>query len=154
MHKKFTYSLAFIAIFICTLMLFHASPTIAKTVYENQPPMTEKELLSFIELLPRFRAWAASNSDNSAPNITNDKADFFYSEKAGSWVKSQGWEPERFFAIMGRAAAALFIVAEGNEMKKDKPTDMPQVSASELELVRRHLAMLLQAGSDAPPINR
>ena len=27
-------------------------------VYEKQPPVTDKELLDFLELLPQFRAWA------------------------------------------------------------------------------------------------
>ncbi len=140
--------------FVFVFLLLSNNASFAKTVYEGQPPMTNDELLSFIDLLPRFRAWAASNADNTAPSISEGKADFAYSEKAAAWVKAQNWNPDRFFTIMGRAAAALFIVTEGNEMKNEKPTDMPVVSQSELELVRRHLAALLQAGSDAPPINQ
>ncbi len=154
MHNKEFKSLFLMVVFACACLLLDGGLANAKTVYEGQPPMTNKELLSFIELLPRFRSWAASNEDKTAPSINEGKADFMYSAKAAEWVKARGWEPDRFFAIMGRAAAALFIVAEGNEMKNEKPSDMPVVSKSELELVRQNLAALLQAGSDAPPINQ
>ncbi len=154
MHKIIVKLLAKTIVFVCVVILLSGGTAFTKTVYEGQPPMTDKELVSFIDLLPHFRAWATSNADNTAPSISDGKADFAYSEKAAEWVKARGWDPNRFFAIMGRAAAALFIVAEGNEMSNKKTTDMPVVSQSELELVRRHLAALLQAGSDAPPINQ
>ncbi len=142
-----------VVLVICFALLIGTNMANAKTVYDDQPPMSEKELLSFIELLPRFRAWAASNREEAAPGITDGKADFTYSDKAAAWIKSRGWEADHFFSVMGRAAAALFIVAEGNGVNSSKPTDMPSVTQSELELVRKNLAALLRAGSDAPPIN-
>lgn len=123
------------------------------TVYDNQPPFTDKELVSFMEILPHFRAWAASSAEEAHPTVSKSgKPDFMYSRKAAEWVKARDWDPARFFSVMGRAAAALAIVEEGNDNMTKKPTDMPQVSESELDLVRRHLASLLRAGSDAPPI--
>lgn len=129
------------------------SSTPANTVYDKQPPFTDKELVSFMEILPHFRAWAASSAEEAHPTVSKSgKPDFMYSRKAAEWVKAREWDPARFFSVMGRAAAALAIVEEGNDTMTKKPTDMPQVTESELDLVRRHLASLLRAGSDAPPI--
>ncbi len=146
--------LANILMFLSAAVLFANNTALAKTVYDDQALMTNEELLGFIDLLPKFRAWASSNGESASPGITDGKADFIYSENAAEWVKARGWDAKRFFSVMGRAAAALFIVAEGNEMPNKKPTDMPNVSQEELELVRRNLAALLHAGSDAPPINQ
>lgn len=126
----------------------------AATVYDNQPPVTDKELLSFLELQPRFRAWAEEHREDAHPVLRNGKADFLYSPHAAEWVRAQGWDPVRFFCVMGRTAAALFIVEEGNDMKGTRPRDMPSVSEAELALTRRHLGTMLKVLNDAPPINR
>lgn len=126
----------------------------APTVYDNQPPVTDKELIGFLEILPRFRAWAKENKEEAHPVLRNGKADFLYSPQAAAWVESQGWNPLRFFSVMGRMAAALVIVEEGNDMSGTRPRDMPGVTEEELALARRHLGTMLKAGSDAPPINR
>lgn len=120
-------------------------------VYAGQPAVTEKELLAFTEILPRFRAWARAGGEEAHPVVRGGKADFLYSPKAAEWVTSQGWQPARFFCVMGRLAAALVIVEEGNDMGS-RPADMPSVSNEELALARRHLGTLLTAGGDAPPI--
>lgn len=141
----------------CALVLcLGATPLLAKSVYDNQPPMTDKELVAFMETLPHFRAWAASSKEDAHPSVDKKtgKADFLFSPKAAEWVKVRGWEPARFFAVMGRAAAALTMVEEGNDISSNRPPDMPSVTEAELNLVRRHLAGLLKAGNDAPPINR
>ena len=126
----------------------------AKSVYEDQPPVTDKELVAFMEILPHFRAWAASSKEEAHPSVSRGKADFVYSPKAAEWVKLRGWDPVRFFCVMGRAAAALSLVEEGSDVSGKRPPDMPSVTQQELELVRRHLGSLLKAGNDAPPINR
>lgn len=126
----------------------------APTVYDNQPPVTDKELIDFLEILPRFRAWAKENKEEAHPVLRNGKADFLFSPQAAAWVKAQGWDPLRFFTVMGRMAAALVIVEEGNDMSGTRPRDMPGVTEEELALARRHLGAMLKAGSDAPPINR
>ena len=141
----------------CALLLcFGATPLLAKSLYDNQPPMTDKELVAFMEILPHFRAWAASSKEEAHPSVDkkSGKADFLYSPKAAEWVKVRGWDPARFFTVMGRAAAALAMVEEGNDISSNRPPDMPHVTEAELNLVRRHLAGLLKAGNDAPPINR
>ena len=122
------------------------------TVYENQPPVQEKELLSFLELLPAFRSWAQAHQEEAHPVLRQGKADFLYSPRAARWVTEHGWQPVRFFCVMGRMAAALVIVAEGNDMGNTRPPDMPGVSDSELELARRHMGAMLKAGGHAPPI--
>lgn len=123
-------------------------------VYEKQPPVTDKELLDFLELLPQFRAWAKSNNEEAHPILRNGKADFLYSPNAAAWVQEHKWNPVRFFCVMGRMAAALSIVEEGNDMSGSRSKDMPEVSDGELALARRHLGTMLKAGGDAPPINK
>lgn len=124
----------------------------AATVYAGQPAVTEKEVLAFAEILPRFRAWARDGREEAHPVVRGGKADFLYSPRAAEWVAGQGWQPERFFCVMGRLAAALVIVEEGNDMRGTRPADMPSVTPEELALVRRHLGILLTAGGDVPPI--
>ena len=124
-----------------------------KTVYENQAPVTEAELNRFIELLPQFRAWARQNNEDAHPIVDgNNKPDFAFSANAAKWVSQRGIQPARFFCIMGRTAAGLVIVEEGNDYKGTRPADMPPVAESELELVRKHLGEILQAGGPGQPI--
>ena len=123
-------------------------------VYEKQPPVTDKELLDFLELLPQFRAWAKSNNEEAHPILRNGKSDFLYSPNAAAWVQEHKWNPVRFFCVMGRMAAALSIVEEGNDMSGARSKDMPEVSEGELALARRHLGTMLKAGGDVPPINK
>ena len=123
-------------------------------VYEKQPPVTDKELLDFLELLPQFRTWAKSSNEEAHPILRNGKADFLYSPSAAAWVQAHNWNPVRFFCVMGRMAAALSIVEEGNDMTGARSKDMPEVSEGELALARRHLGTMLKAGGDAPPINK
>ncbi|MFT3957569.1 MAG: serine/threonine protein phosphatase [Desulfovibrio sp.] len=123
-------------------------------VYEKQPPVTDKELLDFLELLPQFRAWAKGNNEEAHPIMRNNKADFLYSPNAAAWVQAHNWNPVRFFCVMGRMAAALSIVEEGNDMSGARSKDMPEVSEGELALARRHLGTMLKAGGDVPPINK
>ena len=112
-------------------------------VYEKQPPVTDKELLDFLELLPQFRAWAKSNNEEAHPIMRNNKADFLYSPNAAAWVQAHNWNPVRFFCVMGRMAAALVIVEDGNDLQA-RPKDMPVVDKSEVELARKHLGSLLK----------
>ena len=123
-------------------------------VYEKQPPVTDKELLDFLELLPQFRTWAKSSNEEAHPILRNGKADFLYSPSAAAWVQAHNWNPVRFFCVMGRMAAALSIVEEGNDMSGARSKDMPEVSEGELALARRHLGTMLKAGGDVPPINK
>ncbi len=121
-----------------------------KNVYEGQAPTSAKELDSFLELLPRFRTWARENGEQAHPVLKNGKADFVYSRKAATWVSEHGWQPKRFFCVMGRMAAAMVIVEEGNDMGAARPADMPTIAQSELDLARKNLGSLLRAGGDAP----
>ena len=124
------------------------------SVYDKQPPVTDKELLDFLELLPQFRTWAKGNNEEAHPILRNGKADFLYSPNAAAWVQAHNWNPVRFFCVMGRMAAALSIVEEGNDMSGARSKDMPEVSEGELALARRHLGTMLKAGGDVPPINK
>lgn len=125
----------------------------AHTVYANQPPVTEKEVNAFIELLPRFRVWASKNGEEAHPIVgTNGEPDFLYSPAAAKWVATNNFDPQRFFCVMGRLAAGLVIVEEGNDYKGTRPADMPSVAPQELSLVRRHLGELLTVGGSAQPL--
>ena len=104
--------------------------------------------------MPQFRSWAKSNNEEAHPILRNGKADFLYSPAAAAWVQEHKWNPVRFFCVMGRMAAALSIVEEGNDMTGARSKDMPAVSEGELALARRHLGTMLKAGGDAPPINK
>lgn len=137
---------------ICFFVL-NSNNAMAKSVYDNQPPLTDEELVSFMEILPSFRAWALPQDIKAQPIVNKmGKADFIYSDEVAKWVISKNWEPDRFFSVMGRAAAALAIIEEGNDFANNRPTDMPTVSESELSVVRKHLGSLLKAGNLAPPI--
>lgn len=124
------------------------------TVYERQAPITDKEVSAFVEVLPRFRRWARENSEDAHPVLNSDgKPDFIFSPQAAKWVRNNGFEPDRFFCVMGKLAAGMVIVEEGNDYKGTRPADMPEVSQEELDLARRHLGELLAAGGPPPPIN-
>lgn len=131
-----------------------AAPAANASVYDKQPPVTDKELLDFLELLPQFRTWAKGNNEEAHPILRNGKADFLYSPSAAAWVQAHNWNPVRFFCVMGRMAAALAIVEEGNDMTGVRSKDMPEVTESELALARRHLGTMLKVSTDVPPISR
>ncbi len=122
------------------------------TVYDNQPNVTEPELNEFVLLLPQFRSWARKNREEAHPVLKQGKPDFQFSESAAKWVREHNFDPARFFCIMGKMAAGLVIVEEGNDLKGTRPPDMPEVTGPELELVRRHLGELLAAGGPPQPI--
>lgn len=126
-------------------------PKTVLTVYDNQGAVQERELLDFLNLLPKFREWAHQHSEEAHPTLTRGRPDFLYSENAAQWVRQKGWEPRRFFCVMGRMAAALMIAEEGSDLKGTRPADMPEVSRHETNLVRRHLGKMLEAGGAAAP---
>ena len=130
-----------------------ARPPAVKTgqsIYE-QPPFTEKELTDFMEVLPRFLLWARGNK--AAYPIINEvgKPDFFHTPAAAAKIQEFGRDPKRFFCLLGRTAAALYLVEEGSDLTGDLPEDMPPVTREELALVRKHLTSLLRAGAEGPP---
>lgn len=119
----------------------------AQTVYDNQSVITEKELDSFIRLLPQFRNWTRENAEEAYPVLSKTgKPDFQYSAKSSSWVKAHGFSVTRFFNIMGKTAAAMVILEEGNDYHGTRPKDMPSVTPRELELVKKHFSELQNAG--------
>ncbi len=131
-------------------LLLSALPAFAETLY-SQPPFSEKELNQFIADLPRFRAWMREHGQTSHP-ILNEKGepDFLYSGEAAGYLNTSGWNPERFFCIMGRAAAGVAIIQQGDAISKTPPVEMPNVSNDELDLVRRSLPALLKAVHPTP----
>lgn len=123
------------------------------TVYDKQPPVTEAEILLFISLLPQFRTWAAQQGEEAHPVVSpNGQPDFTYSSNASAWVQKHNFNSRRFFCILGRMAAGMVIVEEGNDFKGTRPKDMPEVSPEELELVRRHMGELLNASKNVPAV--
>ena len=117
------------------------------SVYDGQTDMTEEELLRFTKDLPEFRRFMKSSGESAHPAITGGKPDFTWSDGAAAWVHGRGWEPRRFFVVMGRTAAALVLVSEGEAVRKNY-RDMPEVSDHERQLVLKHLGEVLKAGAD------
>jgi hypothetical protein len=124
----------------------------APNVYA-QGPYTEKELVRFIESMPHFLAWARNADTMQAHPATNaaGRPDFAYTPQAAAKTRELGWEPRRFFCLLGRTAAALYLVGEGTDLVHALPPDMPTVTEAEMALVRKHLASLLHAGAGGPP---
>lgn len=118
------------------------------TVYDRQPIVTEAELANFIELLPQFRSWARQNHEEAHPVVNSaGKPDFQYSPRAAAWLSEHGFTPARFFCVMGRMAAGVVIIEEGNDLRGAIPADMPSVDQREIALARRHLGELLTAAA-------
>lgn len=130
-----------------------AQPAQARpNVYQGQGDITEEELMRFLAVLPEFRTWSHASGETAHPVFAKGKADFLYSDNAAAWIHARGWNPVRFFCVMGRAAAGMTIVSEGNNLKTH-PDDMPAVSEKECDLIRLHLGELLMAGSNnVPPL--
>ncbi len=122
-----------------------------QSVYDGQGDMTEEELLRFTRHLPEFRAYMSTSGETAHPTIRNGRPDFTWSEGAAQWARGRGWEPARFFVVMGRTAAAIVLIAEGEAVRK-KYRDMPEVSEQDRRLVTKHLGEVLKAGAD--PGNR
>lgn len=123
-------------------------PVDPRNVYEGQSDFTEEELLRFIRHLPDFRSWLKTSGEKAEPTMKKGKPDFAYSPGAAQWAEFRGWEARRFFCVMGRSAAAMVVVSEG-EKEARRFRDMPRVSRAECDLVQKHLGELLKAGSDA-----
>ena len=113
-----------------------------------QPPFTKAELTKFIDDLPRFRDWLRANKETAHPDLMpDDKPGFVYSAKAAAHAESLGWQAERFFCVMGRAAAAVAWIERGPAVKTAPPRDMPKVAPEEMEAVQENLTDLLRAAS-------
>lgn len=117
------------------------------TVYAGQPEITDEEMKRFISFLPSFRSWVQGRGLTVRPRLTGGKPDFAYPPAVGTWLSGQGWNPDRFFCVLGRSAAGMTIVSEGSDARA-RAADMPAVSVKELDIVRGHLAGLLSAFSD------
>lgn len=132
------------------LFLLLSLPALADGLYQ-QPPFTEAELNQFIDTLPRFREWVKANKEKAHPIVNdNGEPDMLYSDAAAETVRNAGWKPERFFCVMGRSAAAVAIIQQGEAIIKTPPVDMPNVSDDELDIVRRNLPSLLKAVNQTP----
>ena len=132
---------------ICLALLLLAAPQARAAGFYDQPPFDSAELTRFIDDFPRFRDWAKQKGEAPHPAVdASGLPGFAYSPAAGAEVERMGWKPDRFFCIMGRAAAALADIEEGDALAgANRPADMPQVTGAETELVRRQLASLLRA---------
>ena len=127
------------------------TPVSAQDVYA-QEAYTEKELLSFIESLPHFLGWGRTGKVKVYPVVNAaGMPDFAYTPEAAAKAQELGWEPRRFFCLLGRTAAALYLVEEGTDLVTALPPDMPAVTETEMALVRKHLTSILRAGAGGPP---
>ncbi len=150
MQLKLLWKVRIVAFVFVIVSFLAPCAALAKNVYESQTPITDQELVKFIQILPQFRAWATSNKEQAQPQVVKGKADFTYSGAARQWVQARSWDARRFFNVMGKAAAALYILSEGQQATR--PRDMPSVSQAELDIVQKHLTKLLEAsrGGAAP----
>ena len=104
-----------------------------------------------MESMPHFLAWVRASNAKVHPVVNAaGKPDFAYTPEAAAKTQELGWEPRRFFCLLGRTAAALYLVGEGTDQLHTLPPDMPAVTETELTLVRKHLAALLRAGANGP----
>ena len=134
-------SLAGLLLALCVLVF----PLAASADFYDQPPMTEAELLKFIDDMPSYLQWARHNKEQAHPDLDKQgRPSFSYSAKAAAKMTELGWKAERFFCVMGRTAAALAL--GGRKPGLDKPVDMPMISPKELTLVRRHMDKLEAIG--------
>ncbi len=152
MQSKLLWRMCLLLFFLGVTSFSVTGTALAKNVYESQTPMTDSELVKFIQILPQFRAWAAANKEQAHPQIINGRADFVYSGAAKNWVQARNWDVRRFFNVMGKAAAALYIVSEGSQATR--PRDMPSVSQAELDIVQKHLTKLLEASRGKAPMKQ
>ncbi|MBG3876182.1 hypothetical protein FVW20_03845 [Desulfovibrio oxamicus] len=132
---------------ICLVLLLLTAPEARAAGFYEQPPFDNAELTRFIDDFPRFRDWVKRAGEAPHPSVGADGLPGFeYSAPAAAELERMGWKPERFFFIMGRSAAALADIEEGDALAgANRPADMPQVTPAETELVRRQLASLLRA---------
>ncbi len=132
---------------LCLALLLVAAPEARAAGFYDQPPFDNAELTRFIDDFPRFRDWTKQKGEAPHPAVgTDGLPGFEYSPATAAEVERMGWKPERFFCIMGRSAAALADIEEGDALAgANRPADMPQVTPAETELVRRQLASLLRA---------
>ena len=128
-----------------------AQATVSASDVYAQSTYTEKELVRFIESMPHFLAWMRSSKAKVHPVINaTGKPDFTYTPEAAAKAGELGWEPRRFFCLLGRTAAALYLVEEGTDRTDALPPDMPTVTDAEMALARKHLAALLRVGTGSP----
>ncbi len=153
MQLKFLWKFHILACVICVFCLAISNTVLAQNVYEKQSPITDKELTSFIQILPQFRAWAIAQKEQAHPEVVQGKADFVYSDAAKKWVQAHNWDPRRFFSVMGKAAAGIYIISEGGAQAK-RSSDMPNISQGELNLIQKYLTQLLEAGKGTAPMKQ
>lgn len=122
----------------------------AEAGFYAQPPMSEAELARFIDSFPAFKAWSRKTGDRPAPSLdASGNPAFTWSEGAAAKARELGWQPERFFFVLGKAAACLAVIENGEDYSaKARPPDMPSVSKEEVAAVQRHLVSLLRTTSE------
>ncbi len=128
---------------------------------DDPQPFTASELDRFLEDWPRFAAWAEERGE--ALDSVSDPSAFMRAlagMEADSFLRSRGWEPERFFYVAGHTWMALLTVeaeAQAPEMTADIDEAIeeirrnPRMSAAQKEPAIRQLeeikAMLLELDS-------
>lgn len=129
-----------------TLTAAHA----AEGGFYSQPPMSEPELMRFIDTFPKFREWSRTSGDRPAPMTDGaGNPSFTWSEAAAAKVTALGWQPDRFFFVLGKAAACLAVIENGATYKDaGRPPDMPPVTDGEIAIVQRNLVSLLRVTSE------
>ncbi len=128
---------------------------------DDPQPFTASELDRFLDDWPQFAAWAQERGE--AVDSVSDPSAFMRAlagMEADSFLRSRGWEPERFFYVAGHSWMAFLTVeaeaqAPGMTAEIDEAIEEiranPGMSAAQKEPAIRQLeevkAMLLELDS-------
>lgn len=135
-----------VTVLLMLMLGLAAHPAFAGSGFYDQPPLRELELQRFIDTFPVFKAWVRSSGERPAPGTdANGAPTFTWTEPVAAKVRELGWEPERFFFVLGKTAAGLAIIENGDAYAgPQRPADMPPVTPGELALIQRDLVSLLR----------
>ncbi len=115
---------------------------------EEPQPFTERELDKFLGDWVPFAAWAAERGE--AMHSVSDPSAFMRARtgmEADSFLRSRGWEPERFFYVAGHTWMALLTV----EAEAQAPGMTAEIDEA-IEEIRRNPRM--SAAQKAPAIRQ
>lgn len=71
----------------------------------HHTPFDDKELARFMRTWPVFVSWAGHNQITF--EAEHSPIGYAWQERTGTFLREQGWDPERFFTVAHRAELAL-----------------------------------------------
>lgn len=166
LRRLFRAGLALVAVLVATLSL---TPVLAQdalaaravqkkaaqavTVYENQPPVTDKELVGFLEILPRFRAWARSIRKRPIRSCATVRRTSSIRPKRRNGCAPRAGTRYAFSASWA-AWPRPWSLWRRQRHERHPPARHARRHRGRAGSGRRHLGTMLKAGGNAPAINR